>query len=137
MKIEVSRRCSAPPEAVWEWVADPHRHIQMLPSAIRNARVLDDGNMQAELVTAGVSETMVVRVTATDPPRRLEEERIDGRRRATTVFELEPDGDGSRVTIRSEVEIPRLVAGLAKPAVTRALDEQLANLDRLSSVSDD
>ena len=133
MKIEVSRRCAAPPEAVWAWVADPHRHIQMLPSAIRNAQVLEGGDMRAELVTAGVSEVMVVRVIATEPPRRLEEERIDGRRRATTVFELEPDGDGSRVTIRSEVEVPRLVAGLAKPAVTRALDEQLANLDRLSS----
>ena len=133
MKIEVSRRCAAPPEAVWAWVADPHRHIQMLPSAIRNAEVLEGGDMRAELVTAGVSEVMVVRVIATEPPRRLEEERIDGRRRATTVFELEPDGDGSRVTIRSEVEVPRLVAGLAKPAVTRALDEQLANLDRLSS----
>jgi carbon monoxide dehydrogenase subunit G len=123
VKVEVSRRCSAPPEAVWEWVADPHRHIQMLPG----------GDMQAELATAGVSELMVVRITATDPPRRMEEERIDGRRKATTVFEVEPDGDGSRVTIRSEVEVPRLVAGLAKPAVTRALEEQLANLDRLSS----
>jgi carbon monoxide dehydrogenase subunit G len=133
VKVEASRRCSAPPEAVWEWVADPHRHIQMLPASIRNARVLDGGDMQAELFTAGVSELMVVRVTAAEPPRRLEEERVDGRRRATTVFELEPDGDGSRVTIRSEVEIPRLMAGLAKPAITRALDEQLANLDRLSS----
>ena len=133
MKVEVSRRCSAPPEAVWEWVADPHRHIQMLPASIRNAQVLDGGDMQAELFTAGVSELMVVRVTAAEPPRRLEEERVDGRRRATTVFELEPEGDGSRVTIRSEVEIPRLMAGLAKPAITRALDEQLANLDRLSS----
>jgi len=133
VKIAVSRRCAAPPEAVWAWVADPHRHIQMLPSAIRNAQVLEGGDMRAELVTAGVREVMVVRVIATEPPRRLEEERIDGRRRATTVFELEPDGDGSRVTIRSEVEVPRLVAGLAKPAVTRALDEQLANLDRLSS----
>ena len=133
MKVEVSRRCSASPEAVWEWVADPHRHIQMLPGLMRNAQVLEDGDMQAELVTAGVSELMVVRVTATDPPRRLEEERVDGRRRATTVFELEPDGDGSRVTIRSEVDVPRLMAGLVKPAITRALGEQLANLDRLSA----
>jgi carbon monoxide dehydrogenase subunit G len=133
VKVEVSRCCSASPEAVWEWVADPHRHIQMLPASIRNAQVLEGGDMQAELFTAGVSELMVVRVTAAEPPRRLEEERVDGRRKATTVFELEPDGEGSRVTIRSEVEIPRLMAGLAKPAITRALDEQLANLDRLSS----
>ena len=36
-------------------------------------------------------------------------------------------------TIRSEVDVPRLMAGLAKPAITRALGEQLANLDRLSA----
>jgi hypothetical protein len=105
----------------------------MLPGSIRNARVREDGDMEAELHTAGVTERMVVRITATDAPRRLEEERVDGGRRATTVFELEPDGDGSRVTIRSEVDVPRLLAGVAKPAVARALHHQLANLDRLSS----
>jgi carbon monoxide dehydrogenase subunit G len=133
MKLEVSHRCSAPPEQVWEWVADPHRHIQMLPHAIRSARVLDSGDMEAELHAAGHRERMLVRIVSADPPRRLEEERVDGIREGRTVFVLESDGDGCVVTIRSEVELPRLLATVAKPAAMHSLREQLHNLDRLSS----
>ena len=133
MKVEVAHRCAAPPQQVWEWVADPHKHIQMLPHSIRSARVLDDGDIEAELHAAGHRERMVVRVVATDPPRRLEEERVDGVRAGRTVFTLEPDGDGCRVTIHSEVDLPRMIAAVAKPKVVTSLREQLENLDRLSS----
>ena len=133
MRVEVSRRCAASPQAVWEWVADPHRHIQMLPSGVRDARVLDGGDMEAVVHAAGHSERMQVRIVSADPPRRLEEERVDGVRKGTTVFELAPDGDGTVVTVISEVELPRLLAAVAKPAVTHSLREQLENLDRLSS----
>ena len=133
MKLEVSHRCSAGPEEVWEWVADPHKHIRMLPHTIRKARVVNGGDMEAELHAAGHTEKMLVRVVATDPPRRLEEERVDGIRAGRTVFTLEPDGDGCLVTIHSEVDIPRLLATVAKPAALHSLREQLHNLDRLSS----
>jgi carbon monoxide dehydrogenase subunit G len=133
VKLEVSHRCAAPPEAVWGWIADPHKHIQMLPSAIRNARVLDDGDMEAELHAAGHSERMRVRIVASDPPRRLEEERVDGVRAGRTVFRLEPDGDGCTVTLQSEVDLPRILAAVARSAATHSLHEQLRNLDRLSS----
>ncbi len=133
MRVEVTRRCAASPEKVWEWVADPHRHIQMLPSSVRDACVLEGGDMRAVVHAAGHSERMVVQVTAADPPRRLEEERVDGIREGRTVFDLAPDGDGCLVTVTSEVELPRMLAVLAKPAVTHSLREQLENLDRLSS----
>ena len=63
----------------------------------------------------------------------LDEERVDGVRKGRTAFVLEPAGGGTMVTIHSEVDIPRLLSPIAKPAVTRALEQQLANLDRLSS----
>jgi carbon monoxide dehydrogenase subunit G len=133
VKVAVSRRCEAPPDVVWEWIADPHRHIQMLPDSVRDACVLDDGDMQAELNAGGVKELMRVRVTHADPPHRLDEERVDGVRKGSTAFVLEPSDGGTLVTIHSEVDIPRLLSAIAKPAVTRALEQQLANLDRLSS----
>jgi carbon monoxide dehydrogenase subunit G len=133
MQVEVAHRCAAPPQQVWEWVADPHKHIQMLPGSIRSARVRDDGDIEAELHAAGHRERMVVRVVSSDPPRRLEEERVDGVRAGRTVFTLEPDGDGCRVIISSEVDIPRMLAAVAKPKVVTSLREQLRNLDRLSS----
>jgi carbon monoxide dehydrogenase subunit G len=133
VRVEVTRRCEAPPDVVWEWVADPHRHIQMLPDSVRDACVLEDGDVQAELNAGGVRELMRVRVTSTDPPRRLDEERVDGVRRGSTAFLLEPADGGTLVTIQSDVDVPRLLAALAKPAVARALEQQLANLDRLSA----
>jgi carbon monoxide dehydrogenase subunit G len=133
MKVEVAHRCAAPPQRVWEWVADPHKHIQMLPQSIKSARVLEDGDIEAELHAAGHRERMVVRIVSADPPRRLEEERVDGVRAGRTVFTLEPDGDGCKVTIHSEVDLPRMIAAVAKPKVVTSLREQLQNLDRLSS----
>jgi carbon monoxide dehydrogenase subunit G len=132
VRVTVTTTCPAPPEVVWEWIADPHRHIQMLPDEIRNARVLENGDMACELVTIGVREPMTVRMVEKDPPRRLVEERVDGRRRGTSVFEIEPEGDhASRVTLTSDVELPKLMAAVAAGPVKSALGDQLRNLAAL------
>src|SRR5207342_2875766 len=93
VKVTVSTTCAAPPEVVWEWIADPHKHIRMLPDEIRNPVVLDNGDITCELVSVGVHEPMTVRTVETDPPRRLVEERVDGRRKGTSVFVIEPEGE--------------------------------------------
>lgn len=132
MKVTVSATCPAPPDVVWEWIADPHRHIRMLPDEIRDGRVLENGDMACELVTMGVREEMVVRIVSQDPPRRLVEERVDGNRKGTSVFELEREGEhATRVTLTSEVDLPRLLAAMASGPVRSALDAQLRNLAAL------
>jgi carbon monoxide dehydrogenase subunit G len=133
VKVVVSRRLAAPPETVWEWIADPHRHIRMLPDEIREARVLENGDMEATVATAGFTEQMVVRIVAAEPPRRLEEERVDGHRRGTTVFELAPEGEGSTVTLTADVDFPMLLSKLAERPMRRSLSQQLENLDELSA----
>jgi carbon monoxide dehydrogenase subunit G len=132
VKVTVSATCPAPPDVVWEWIADPHRHIRMLPDEIRNGRVLENGDMACELVTMGVREEMVVRIVSRDPPRRLVEERVDGNRKGSSVFELEREGEhATRVTLTSEVDLPRLLAAMASGPVRSALDAQLRNLAAL------
>jgi carbon monoxide dehydrogenase subunit G len=132
VKVTVSSTCPAPPEVVWEWIADPHRHIRMLPDEVRDSRVLENGDMACELVTMGMREQMVVRMVSSDPPRRLVEERVDGKRKGTSVFELEPEGaNATRVTLTSEVDVPRLLAAMAAGPVRSALDAQLRNLAAL------
>ena len=132
MKVTVSTTCPAPPEVVWEWIADPYKHIRMLPDEIRNAQVLENGDMACELVTVGVREPMTVRVVQADPPRRLIEERVDGRRRGTSVFEIEPEGEhASRVTLTAEVELSRLASAVASGPMKSALGDQLRNLATL------
>jgi carbon monoxide dehydrogenase subunit G len=133
VRVVVDRHVAAAPERVWEWLADPHKHIRMLPEEIRGARVLENGDMEATISAAGFTEQMVVRVVETDPPRRLAEERVDGKRRGTTVFEVAPDGDGSLVTLTADVELPRLVAAFAEGPMRRSLTKQLENLDALAA----
>ncbi len=133
MRVRALRRCAASPETVWPWIADPHLHVRTLPSSVTNTRVLDNGDIECVARAMGLSERMLVRVTETDPPFRLVEQRIDGHRRATTVFEVEPAGDGSLVTVTSEIDLPRLLARLAGGPIRTGLEQELANLDRLSA----
>jgi carbon monoxide dehydrogenase subunit G len=131
--VSVTRRCAAPPEAVWPWLAEPERHVQTLPDSVRDVRVLENGDVACVVSAMGANERMVVRVVEQDPPRRLVEERVDGGRRGVTIFEVAPDGDGSLVRLTSDIDLPRLLSAVAKGPVERGLAEQLANLDRLSA----
>ena len=58
------------------------------------------------------------------------EERVDGKRAGRTEFVIAPQGSGSHVTLTAEIELPMLLAGIAKGPVTRGLELQLANLER-------
>lgn len=128
----MSTTCPARPEVVWEWIADPHQHIRMLPDVIRDGRVLENGDIACELVALGVREQMAVRVVESDPPRRLVERRVDGNREGISVFELEAEGDhATRVTLTSEVELPRLLSAMAAGPMRTALERQLGNLAAL------
>jgi carbon monoxide dehydrogenase subunit G len=132
VKVTVSSTCPAPPEVVWEWIVDPHRHIRMLPHEIQDRYVLENGDIACELVAMGKREFMVVRTVETEPPRRLVNERVDGHREGTSVFELEPEGDhATRVTLSSEVALPRLLAAMASAPIRSALEDQLRNLAAL------
>ncbi|HEY2790668.1 MAG TPA: SRPBCC family protein [Gaiellales bacterium] len=132
MKVTVSSTCPAPPDVVWEWIVDPHRHIRMLPAEIQDRYVLENGDIACQLVAMGRREFMVVHTVEVEPPRRLVNERVDGHRNARSVFELEPEGDhATRVTLSSEVDLPRLLAAMASAPIRSALEHQLRNLAAL------
>jgi carbon monoxide dehydrogenase subunit G len=133
MRVCVTRRCAATPEAIWPWISDPEKHVQTLPSTVGQVEVRDNGDIACVITAMGVSEPMEVHVTERQEPHRLVEERIDGKRAGTTIFEVAPDGDGSIVTLTSDVDLPFLVAGIAKKPMAQSLTQQLENLDRLSA----
>jgi hypothetical protein len=75
---------------------------------------------------------MIVRVVEADPPRRLVEQRVDGNREGMSVFELEAEGEhATRVTLTSEVDLPRFLGAMAAGPVRAALEHQLQNLAAL------
>jgi carbon monoxide dehydrogenase subunit G len=133
MRVVVTRRCAAPPEAVWPWLSDPEKHIQTLPPTVGQVEVRENGDIACVITAMGVSEPMVVHVVERREPTRLVEERVDGKRAGTTIFDVAADGDGSIVTLTSDVDLPFLVAGIAKKPMEQSLSQQLENIDRLSS----
>jgi carbon monoxide dehydrogenase subunit G len=123
----------ADPQDVWDVIADPHRHVLTLPSSVSEIEVHDNGDIACVVSAMGKSERMLVRRTLCDPPRRLVEERVDGRRKGRTEFTIEPDATGSRVTVVADVDLPMLVGAVAKGPIESGLKEQLAGLEREAS----
>jgi carbon monoxide dehydrogenase subunit G len=135
MKVSVSRTIPSPPAAVWDVIADPHRHVKTLPSSVSEVEVDEVGEISCVVSAMGQSERMRVRRTVLEPPRRLVEERVDGIREGRTEFVIAPQGSGSHVTLTAEIELPMLLAGLAKGPVSQGLEQQLANLERQAAAS--
>ena len=130
MKVSVSRAMAAPPAAVWDVIADPNRHIKTLPPSVSQIEVAESGEISCVVSAMGKSEKMQVRRTVLEPPRRLVEERIDGTRRGRNEFVIAPQGEGSYVTLTAEIELPMLLASIAKGPVAHGLEQQLAGLER-------
>jgi carbon monoxide dehydrogenase subunit G len=121
---------AASPEAVWEVIADPRSHIRTLPPSVSQVAVDESGEISCVVSAMGKSEPMRVRRIVLEPPKRLVEERVDGRRAGRTEFVIAPQGTGCHVTLTAEIELPMLVAAIAKGPVTQGLEQQLANLER-------
>jgi carbon monoxide dehydrogenase subunit G len=130
VKASASRSIPAPPEAVWAVISDPERHIRTLPPSVSGARVLESGEITCVVSAMGRSEPMRVRRTVLEPPRRLVEERVDGKRAGRTEFLIQPEGSGSRVTVNADIELPRLLSAVAKGPVEQGLAQQLQGLER-------
>jgi carbon monoxide dehydrogenase subunit G len=134
VRVVVSRRLAAPPERVWPWLAEPDKHVKTLPPSVSQVEVHQNGDIACVVSALGVQEAMTVRVVETDPPRRLVEKRVDGKRESTTTFDIAAaEGGGSDVTLTSELDLPRLVASFAKGPIEQGLKAQLELLDQLSA----
>ncbi len=74
-------------------------------------------------------------VVEDDPPRRLSISSEGGPAKVRATFDLEPDGDGTRVNLTLDVELrgaARMARGLAKGAAQRELKTTLRNLKELA-----
>jgi carbon monoxide dehydrogenase subunit G len=69
-----------------------------------------------------------------DPPRRFAIRSDGGPAEARAEFDLEPDGDGTRVVFTIDLRLrgaARLASGVVKPAAQRELRESLERLKEL------
>jgi uncharacterized membrane protein len=84
---------------------------------------------------AGMRREAAFLVVEDDPPRRLAISSEGGPVKARATFDLEPDGDGTRVAFMLELELhgpTRLVGRFAKAAARREVRSSLAKLKEVA-----
>ncbi|MGN6188933.1 MAG: SRPBCC family protein [Conexibacter sp.] len=136
----VSRTLAAPPQAVWEVVADPWHQVRWWPRVVRMEGV-GDGHFTQVLGTArGRGVRADFRVVEAVEPRLLRwEQELAGTpfqrllAEATTAIALEPtDGAATTVTIELRQRLlgwSRLTPFLFRRAARRQLSDALAGLE--------
>lgn len=131
MKVRDSVEIAKPQELVYALVRDLERGPEWQDS-------LEKVDVQAGTEVrriAGMRQEASFLILEDDPPRRLAIASEGGPANARATFDLEPDGDGTRVvfTLSFELRGPMRLAGrLAKSAVEREVRSSLQKLKELA-----
>jgi len=143
VQLSGTHHLAAPPERVWQALADPAALERALPGC-RSAR-RDDGGFVAEVdARVGAVEggyRVTARVVEADRPRRcdLEVEAVgaSGVARGELTIELEADGDGTDLVYRGKADVDGAIAQVGRrligSAAGRGADAFLVALDGGSS----
>ena len=136
-----SRTVPAPPERVWEVVADPHHLPRWWPRVTRVEAVTDEHFTEVLTTEDGRSLRADFRVVdSRAPERRVWEQELAGTpfervfASASTEVKLLPDGAGTRVTLVMRQRLrgsARMGGFMVRRATGRVLDEALQALEAL------
>lgn len=142
--IEAARELSASPEALWETVSDLTNwdkwftvHEKWLEEP--PATLSEGAKLTAKIVMLGMANKIEWTVESVDPPRGLV---LSGTGmagvKAQFTFTIEPDGAGSKFTVRGDFEGAMIKGALGKAVEkdgAKQLDKTLDQLDALATAS--
>jgi len=133
-----SRTIAAPPDAIWEVVADPHHLPRWWPKVARVEGVTDDHWTQVLMTRKGKPVRADFRLVESNPPhRRAWEQLLAGTPfervldESVTEIVLEPDGAGTIVTLAQRQKLrgySRTGRFQLRRATSRILNEALDGL---------
>jgi len=129
--VEDSVENPMPQELVYALVRDLARAPEWQPS-------LESVDVQAGTEVrrvAGFRQESSFLVVEDDPPRRLAISSEGGPAKVRATFELEPDGDGTRVRFELQLDLhgkARFAGGLAKGAAKREIRTSLEKLKEVA-----
>jgi uncharacterized protein YndB with AHSA1/START domain len=137
-----TRTVAAAPQRVWELIEDPHHMPRWWPGVVRMEGVQGDRWTQVFSTKRGRAVRMDFHLLESEPPwRRAWEQEIAGTpfervlSEAITEVLIEPDDEGSRVTIEQRQKLrgySRTGGFLLRRATAKKLDEALEGIERAS-----
>ena len=107
MHIEARRHVPRPRAELYTQLADLRTHWQLAGRWVEPLELRGDGGTVRVRAPLGLHRTIATRLTETREPERVAGEASLGRTRAAISWLLEPDGDGTLVTLRAVVEEAR------------------------------
>ncbi|MFI6939125.1 SRPBCC family protein [Streptomyces sp. NPDC050418] len=128
----------APPERIFEHLARPESYIGLSPLVVAVRDVVQEGDavryVAVERFPLGPlhwDNPIKVTMTFPKPERQILSEVVSpGRVRLTATVDLEPQGEGTRVTETVRVTYPRLLRRLVIGQATKVQRYRLAELAR-------
>jgi carbon monoxide dehydrogenase subunit G len=117
--VEGERRFAAPPERVFAVLTDPDVIASALP-AIRSHRVIDEDRWEAKVkppLPLTPSLTISFEVQEREPPSHAALRAHGPGADVLSRFDLEPEGDGTRMRWRTELRLSGVVGRLVGPGL--------------------
>ncbi len=136
--IERSFSVKSPPERVFAFLEDHANDPQWLPNLVDSRNFTGEGTdyqWEWTFKMAGISFNGTGRILEHDPPRRHVVETRGGIV-STWAWTLEPEGEGTRVSLRMEYTVPVTAVGkiaekLLLKQNEKSADEGIVNLQRI------
>jgi carbon monoxide dehydrogenase subunit G len=125
LTIEIART----PEDVFAYLTD----VSNLPdwqSGVKSA-TQHDGRIEESRTLFGKEIDTTLEIVEQDEPRLFTLRTLDGPLKLTVRHELEPAGDGTRLTVAAEGEVPGFAAGLLAKGAERQFRK---DFERLKSI---
>jgi carbon monoxide dehydrogenase subunit G len=125
LTIEIART----PEEVFAYLTD----VSNLPdwqSGVKSA-TQHDGRIEESRTLFGKEIDTTLEIVEQDEPRVFTLRTLDGPLKLTVSHELEPAGDGTRLTVAAEGEVPGFAAGLLAKGAERQFRK---DFERLKSI---
>lgn len=119
----------ADPEAVFEYLDDPHNHAEVTPSLsdVRDVEPLENGGKRLSFTyqMAGIGLDGSLIQTVHEPPTQLTFD-MEGTLSGEIDLAIEPTNSGTRLTYTGTYDIPgRVLSALAEPFVKRYNEREL------------
>jgi carbon monoxide dehydrogenase subunit G len=136
-----SRVIASPPQHLWEVLEDPHQMPRWWPGVDSMEDVAGGHFTQVFRIGRGRAVRLDFRVVASDAPYHRAWEQVIERgalarvlRESITEVVLEPEGEGTRVTIEQRQKLRGFRTGIVwSRARRRRLDQVLDGLERITS----
>jgi uncharacterized protein YndB with AHSA1/START domain len=127
-----------PPDAVFAYVLDGEKCPEWRTHVLDIKRISGDGGV-GTVYAQGVAGPMGRRisadyeVTVCEPNRLLEFQTIAGPARPHGRFEIQPDGDGARLTLSLDAQMKGIAGLFMGGMVQKTMDSEVRNVERIKA----